>query len=93
MLPYDIPMVEPISAPPSTPSHSTSGDPYPLPPKQKPEELNHIVSQKQESSDLLTPFPMAPTSDPCVVPSSIPSDCYSNQLFSTYPYVLPNHSP
>ena len=46
-IPSNIPMVDLISDPPYTPSNSTSGYPYPLPPKQTPAKPTHIVSPNQ----------------------------------------------
>ena len=95
-------MVEPISSTPSTPINSTSGDPYPLPPKQTPEEPTQIFSLEQYFSGLPSPLPpqntpagplMYLTSANSVVTIYIPSDDNPNIILYADPYVLINHSP
>ena len=64
-------------------------------------EFTQIISPKQDPSDLPYPLPLVPTSTPCFVPINIPSNGPStipstgspNIIFSSVPYVLPNHSP
>ena len=102
IFPSDIPLKEPTSDLLSKTSNSSSGDPSPIPPKQIPEQHNHIVSPKQWSSvfpSLFTPHNTSvgphlyPTSDPSDVPSYIPSDDYPNILLYSFAYVPCNHFP
>ena len=94
-------MSEPISAPPSTSSHSTSGYPSPLPPKQTQKEFTRFISPTHKPLYFQSLIPLDPTSAPCVLPSAIPSTGPStipgtdltNIFLSPVPYAIPNHSP
>ena len=85
-------MVEHISAPTYTPSHSISLYPSPILQKKTQNEFTQFVSPTQHPSYFPSPLSMAITSDPFVVLSDIPSTGSSNLLLSPVPYLIPNHS-
>ena len=83
-IPSDNPMMELISDPPSTPSHSTNG--YPTPSRKKTKkEFTHIIYPTQDLSDLSSPLTLDPTSSNFVLPSAIKSTVYPIVLLSPVP--------
>ena len=95
-IPSDNPIMEPISAPTYTTSHSTNEYPYPLSPKQTQNQYSHIIFPTQEPSVFPSPLLLYPTYAPFFSPSTIrntgpstiPITGYPNLLISPVQYVI-----